>query len=78
MKPEPLKNKYLYARADMLFNEQRVGIPITKVWITSELKSAVEWLKKALKPLGDNEFHSNLNKREIFNTIDEAFEDVKK
>ena len=64
MKPEPLKNKIGMSNA-CIFNSE--------IALTSDIKSAIEWLKRELTSFP---ICKSLNYVVLIETIDEAFEDV--
>ena len=77
MKPEPLKNKTTDRVREDDIGDFRVIRP-------SSVKSAVEWLKEEILDIGVYEIGVKGTKiglvdvKEVFNSIDQAFEDVNK
>lgn len=78
MKPEPLKNKGVIGQYS---DYEKFGDSINfkeRMFFKSEIKSAVEWLEKKI---GESENSSDtlcMSKGELYEWIDEAFEDVTK
>ncbi len=80
MKAEPLKDKIVDVDSGEWFKSNQIGTTIVKAVLVEEIKSAVEWLKQALK--GQCEFEDVENKKYIHNDetihriVNRAFEDV--
>jgi len=69
MKPEPLKNKQ--------FGYRNTRRGYQTYFLELDIKSAVEWLKKKIGKSNDSDTIC-MSKGELYEWIDEAFEDVVK
>ncbi len=83
-KPEPLKDKIVEIDSVSWTTTQQIGTTSVRAIHISDIKSAVEWLKKEIYECemliekSGSRLSNIINLYDVINVIDKAFEDVTK